>query len=52
MGQEFYDKGAHLQMGPGVNVVRVPQNGRAFEYISGEDPFLGSAMGEQVTWGI
>lgn len=52
MGSEFYEKGAHLQMGPGVNVVRVPQNGRAFEYISGEDPHLGSKMAEQVVWGI
>jgi beta-glucosidase len=39
-------------MGPGVNVVRIPQNGRAFEYVSGEDPILGAAMAEQITWGI
>ena len=28
MGEEFYAKGASVQLGPGVNLARVPQNGR------------------------
>ncbi len=43
-GDEFYRKGAHVQLGPGINVARIPLNGRNFEYISGEDPVLGARM--------
>lgn len=38
MGDEFYRKGANVQLGPGICLARVPRNGRNFEYISGEDP--------------
>ena len=31
MGQEFFDKGANVQLGPGMCVARVPVNGRNFE---------------------
>ena len=41
MGEEFFGKGANVQLGPGLCVARVPHNGRNFEYLSGEDPFLG-----------
>ena len=44
MGDEFFRKGANVQLGPGMCVARVPRNGRNFEYISGEDPVLGSVM--------
>ena len=44
MGDEFAHKGANVQLGPAMCVARVPRNGRNFEYISGEDPFLGAAM--------
>tara|TARA_B100000795_G_scaffold256769_1_gene229437 strand:- start:498 stop:800 length:303 start_codon:yes stop_codon:yes gene_type:complete len=30
--------------GPSVNVHRVARNGRNFEYLSGEDPYLGSQL--------
>jgi len=40
MGKEFAGKGSNVQLGPGVNVARVPVNGRNFEYLSGEDPYL------------
>ena len=44
MGSEFRAKGANCQLGPGLNVARVPQGGRNFEYMSGEDPKLGSEL--------
>ena len=44
MGKEFYAKGSNIQLGPGVCLARVPRNGRNFEYISGEDPYLGYQM--------
>jgi hypothetical protein len=31
MGEEFRMKGSRVQLGPGVNLARVPQNGRNFE---------------------
>ncbi len=39
MGAEQYAKGSTVMLGPGVNLARVPWNGRNFEY-QGEDPFL------------
>ena len=35
MGTEFFNKGAHVQLGPGMCIARVPNNGRNFEYQSG-----------------
>ena len=52
MGKEFFQKGAHVQLGPAVNVMRVPTNGRAFEYLSGEDPLLGVKLGPAIIEGI
>ena len=52
MGVEFWGKGANVQLGPGVNVARVPRNGRNFEYISGEDPFLGYTLVQPAVQGI
>jgi beta-glucosidase len=42
-GQEVADRGENIIEGPGVNIARVPQNGRNFEYF-GEDPFLSGVM--------
>lgn len=39
--QEFLDKGSNVLLGPGMNLARVPVNGRNFEYGTGEDPHLG-----------
>jgi hypothetical protein len=33
MGKEFFMKGANVQLGPGLNVARVPVNGRNFECV-------------------
>ncbi len=52
MGAEFWGKGANVQLGPGVNVARVPRNGRNFEYMSGEDPFLGYTLVQPAVQGI
>jgi len=52
MGKEFYDKGANVQLGPGLCVARVPLNGRNFEYLSGEDPFLGYSLVQPVIQAI
>lgn len=42
-GLEVADRGEDLIEGPGVNITRVPQNGRNFEYF-GEDPYLSGRM--------
>jgi len=52
MGKEFYDKGSNVQLGPGLCLARVPLNGRNFEYLSGEDPFLGYTLAKPAVWGI
>lgn len=52
MGEEFWGKGTNIQEGPGVNVARIQKNGRNFEYMSGEDPVLGSALLPRVVTGI
>lgn len=52
LGTEFYNKGANVQLGPGVCISRVPHNGRTFEYVSGEDPFLGRKMSAAAVSGI
>ena len=52
MGSEFRAKGANVQLGPGVCLARVPTNGRNFEYLSGEDPFLGYILAGAAVRGI
>jgi beta-glucosidase len=36
--------GGQQMLSPGVNLYRTPYNGRAAEYVSGEDPFLGAVL--------
>ena len=43
MGREQYLKGSTVMLGPGVNLARVPWNGRNFEY-QGEDAYLAARM--------
>jgi len=52
LGEEFYGKGANVQFGPGVNLARLPWGGRSFEYLSGEDPFLGYTLVQPIVKGI
>ena len=44
LGSEFRQKGAGLVFGPGINMMRTGVNGRDFEYLSGEDPYLASQL--------
>lgn len=49
MGQEFRAKGAHVQLGPSMNMMRAPEGGRNWEAF-GEDPYLvGVASAETIT---
>ncbi|MGI4875276.1 MAG: glycoside hydrolase family 3 C-terminal domain-containing protein [Janthinobacterium lividum] len=43
LGQEANFRGKDVILGPGINIVRAPLNGRNFEYLS-EDPYLVSQM--------
>ena len=52
MGEEFYGKGSNVQLGPGMNIARVPLNGRNFEYMSGGDSYLGYKLVQPVIKGI
>lgn len=44
LGEEFAAKGANAILGPSINVHRVARGGRNFEYLSGEDPYLGARL--------
>lgn len=52
MGKEFKMKGAGVQLGPALNVARLPIDGRNFEYISGEDPVVGAELAGPMVKGI
>lgn len=43
LGKEQWGKGTNVELGPTVNVVRVPEWGRSFESY-GEDPYLNARM--------
>ena len=49
--EEVRARGEGLIEAPGVNIARVPQNGRNFEYF-GEDPYLASQLSVQEIKGI
>jgi beta-glucosidase len=46
IGVEARNHALHVLEGPGLNLARVPQGGRNFEYF-GEDPYLTGVMGVQ-----
>ena len=51
LGREARARGKDIILGPGVNIIRTPLNGRNFEYMS-EDPFLASAMAVNYIKGV
>jgi len=51
VGSDARARGVNIMLGPAVNINRVPQNGRNFEYLS-EDPFLAAVFASQIVTGI
>jgi beta-glucosidase len=51
IGEEARAGGITVLLGPGLNIYRISQNGRNFEYF-GEDPFLVSRMVENYVVGL
>ncbi|MDI3318374.1 glycoside hydrolase family 3 C-terminal domain-containing protein [Pinibacter soli] len=51
LGQEAAFRKKNVLLGPGINIIRSPLNGRNFEYMS-EDPYLISRMAPQYIQGI
>ena len=51
LGWEAWHKGINVQLAPGVEIDRVPLNGRNYEYMS-EDPFLSAQGGVAEIRGI
>ena len=51
LGWEAWHKGINVQLAPGVEIDRVPMNGRNYEYM-GEDPYLAGQGGAAEIQGI
>lgn len=51
MGRDARARGVNILLGPAMDIYRVPQNGRNFEYL-GEDPFLAAQLAAPVVEGI
>jgi beta-glucosidase len=51
LGNDARARGVGIMLGPAVNINRVPQNGRNFEYLS-EDPYLAGSVATQIVLGI
>jgi len=52
IGVEFRGKGANVLLGPSVQVHRTASGGRNFEYLSGEDPYLGAVLTRAYVRGV
>jgi len=52
MGREYRGKGANVILGPGIQVHRVSKAGRNWEYMSGEDPYLGARLAAAFVRGV
>jgi beta-glucosidase len=50
LGRDARARNVHVHLAPGVNIYRVPQNGRNFEYF-GEDPHLASQIAKNYITG-
>lgn len=52
LGREFRAHGANVALGPGLNIARVARCGRLSEYLTGEEPGLGAALGTAYVRGL
>ncbi|KAL1528575.1 hypothetical protein AB1Y20_009916 [Prymnesium parvum] len=52
IAREFKRKGANTLLGPGVDVSRVPRNGRTAESLAGEEPSLGAVLAYRYVKGL
>lgn len=52
MGRDARARGYFAILGPGMDFYRVPMGGRNFEYMTGEDPFLGGQLNPSEIEGI
>lgn len=51
LGREARDRGKDVLLGPGVNLMRTPLNGRNYEYL-GEDPVLAARLATAYVRGV
>jgi beta-glucosidase len=51
LGEEAFAKGVNVLLGPGIDIIRDPLNGRGWEYY-GEDPFLTGQAAAAIVEGI
>ena len=51
LGLEARNRGKEVLLGPGINIIRTPLNGRNFEYMS-EDPFLTKILAVEYIRGV
>lgn len=51
LGSEARNRGKDVILGPAINIIRTPLNGRNFEYMS-EDPYLVAQMAPQYVKGV
>jgi beta-glucosidase len=52
MGRDARARGYFSILGPGMDFYRVPMGGRNFEYMTGEDPYLGAQLVPPLIMGI
>jgi beta-glucosidase len=52
MGRDARARGFFSILGPGMDFYRVPMGGRNFEYMTGEDPYLGAQLVPPLIQGI
>lgn len=51
LGLEARNRGKEVLLGPGINIIRTPLNGRNFEYLS-EDPYLTKTLSVKYILGV